>query len=163
MTQQLTEDPKVTVRDLLRANWDPANTSGITPAISTGWYDGASANTQVSVADPDDSEIGGGDTGLEGIQAGGGHVQARSGFVRCHCWVHRDMEDVDAAGVNPKTLAWQFRQEIFRIVLANVLTPGDPVMDNIAPGASTEVTDADEAPTLYRRIVNVVYAWRAMS
>lgn len=117
------QDPVITVEELLADNWNAGNTSiGYDPDIHTGWHSDDADSPQVTVTNPEESPLGGGETGFSAMDgAGGGAVQELSGTVNVDCWSDRDVE----GGVNPKKLTYEFTEEVKRIVDANRLTATD--------------------------------------
>lgn len=118
----MTTDIRVWLMTTFEQNWQADNTSGITPAINTGWYDQSVDAPQVSIPDANEDPSHGGQTGFSGIpQTGGTPIQNLIGESHVHVWSHRG----DSANVNPKELTWQMAEEVRRIVRANFHGPSD--------------------------------------
>ena len=138
-------DPKIGIADLLIANWVPANTSGVTPSIGTGWYDYKNTTPQVTVTDPEEESISTGPTGYFGLAASGAPAQYWLGSVAVNCWATREDSDV-----NPKQIVNQFKEECKRIIRANY----DDVtgFDFIVWRGGFERVETDKKPVVYRYV-----------
>lgn len=158
-------DPNVTVKNLIRDNWDASNILGtITPDFHTGWYNHGSNVTQLTFpfGSPDDSPIGGGDAGYTGIEGGGsGPVQDRAGTLFPVAWAHREMDDVQSAGLGAgqvKDLVYQFYQEVDRIITNNATGLGD--LESLAVLGVSRGADNEFSPVAYRVDMVIGYTWR---
>lgn len=153
MTATSITDPILTIKDLLKDNWNPANTSSVTPTFSTGWWDESNTSPQVTITNPDD--IARGTTGYTGIKSdGSGPTQEYDGEVDVGCWAVRDE---DGHNVNPKKLTYEFKEEIRRILMANAQGAGS--LNRIALMRDTLVVDQEATPTLYHRVCEVGYGY----
>lgn len=147
-------DPKVTVRNLVKNNWNAANTQSVTPTFSTGWYDKKKKLPILTVTTPRQFVR---HRGTDG--SGNGVVQIRSGSVLADAWVDRGVvaggSAVGTAGA--KNLAYQMFQEVDRIVTANQNSVSDFL--HIEVGTSTELVETEESPAVYRRQAQIRYWW----
>lgn len=159
--------------NLLEQNWDATNTFGLTPDISFGNWNEAKAQPQVTIPQPDEGPIGGGDTGYDAFDSGGGIPhQTVDGVLDVDVWARdRDLggASTDAAakycsgdkdGSTPGVVA-----EIQRIVRANADRPTDPVTGNqpvqtIAPGGSRRVPEDDVGSEVVHFVVPVRFLYR---
>ena len=145
-------DPIVSIKNVIKNNWVAANTSDVTPAWSTGWYDTTKQSPQISFSDEEEATLSDGPTGVIGISSGGSPSQYWLGSVAVNCWATRD----DSA-INPKLLISQFRKEIKRIVRANFEAITD--LDFITWMGGHEDTETDKKPVVYRYAGVVGYGY----
>lgn len=149
-------DPVVTVKNLLRGAWIPANTplTG-TPTFSTGRYDLKSSRPQVCVpsGSRSDTPAAGGGTGYDSIRPdGSGPNRRTAGFVQ----VEANAVRVDG-GANPKAAVAEMVQEIDRIITANFDGTGD-LMFLAYHGPLNDVDDS-VSPAVFRAIGEVHYQY----
>lgn len=141
----LTEDPILTIRDLLIANWNPANTSGLTPRIHTGSFNHSWAEPQVAILDPSEFPAGGGQTGFRGIESTTGNgVKFMIGNVTVGGYSH----DEDNSGTNPRILRFEISEEIKRIIKDNLYPVGGDLCWLSWTGRASR-TDPDAEPVLF--------------
>lgn len=149
----LTADPKLTIRDLLIAQWVPGNTSyASVPRIHTGWINMSWDEPQITVTDPLEFPSGGGETGFRGINSGSGlGSKAMLGNVTVGCWSYRDEESANAAisTVNPKVITFEMAEEVRRIIGNNLLTAGGG-LEWVSWTSKTERVDQRADPVLFR-------------
>ncbi len=148
-------DHKISIKNIIKANWLPANTSGVTPSISTGWYDRKSASPQVTVTDPVMTPESGGNTGYFGITTNGAPKQYWNCTVNVNFWVTR--EALAAISLNPKQCIFEMRSEVERIIKANYNSISD--LDFISWLGGFEEVDAKNPPTVYRFVGEVGYGY----
>lgn len=148
--------PELTIRDLLRTNWDSTNTS-ITydPDISTAWYQGEKDTPQVTVTNPDENPVRGGQTGYAAADGTGkGGVQEVGGTLQVDCWCDSEVEPDEGA----KKVSYELAEEVTRIVMANQHSATD--LRLISPGRRTFVPpDPDESPPVMHNNVSVQYIY----
>lgn len=154
----MVREPRETlVRDLLRDGWTPANTYDLTPSIIFGWFDEKkSGQPYVTIGQPMENPINGGDTGYSGIDPGGGSPhQTIDGVVQCHIWTGRD--DLGGATTSSQREYNQAAtEEIKRITRANADKPTNPQTGNqpvqgIAPGQSRAIEEPDKRGVFHHR------------
>lgn len=145
-------DPKMSIKDLLKDNWEATNTSGVTPNIHTGWYDLKSNTPQVTVTNSSEVAVSGGVTGYFGIATNGAPAQYWEGSMMVDCWTTRE-----ASSVNPKQLTFEFKEEIKRIIQANYGVVTD--LDWIAWLGGPELVDDKQSPVVYRLAGTVRYGF----
>lgn len=103
-------DPKLVVRALLLAEWEPSNHEAAEPEIRTGWRDENLDGPLVTVG-PDDSTPTS-DTGYDGIAGdGSGPTSTLRGTVDVNAWANRNSVDV-----NPKKAVNEWTKEVRRIL-----------------------------------------------
>ena len=121
----LTTAPELKIKSLLLTNWNPANTSNVTPKIHTGWYNHSWGSTcQLTITDPNDSVMRGGETGITAFSGLGTLKRFVFSDMIVAPWASREMTDdngnsFDSAGINPKSLVEEMSQEVKRIIDAN--------------------------------------------
>jgi hypothetical protein len=144
----LAEDPIITIRDLLIANWTPANTSSLTPNFSTGGFDAKAAYDQITLDGPYDIAT------IEGQRAdGSGLCEQVASTVYARAWsVRRD------SSPNPKQLRWEYGEEIIRIVKAVEMAPPTGIDLFRVAGTLTGV-DATKTPTAFWREIDIELRW----
>lgn len=145
------------VRDLLREYWAPSNTYDLTPSIIFGWFDEKDeGQPYVTIGQPDEVPINGGDTGYSAIDPGGGSPhQTIDGVVQCHIWTGSD--DLGGATTShQRDYNSAATDEIKRIVKANANRPTNPQTGNqpvqeIAPGRSRQIEEPDKRGVFHHR------------
>lgn len=104
-----------------QAEWNPANTNGITPTFDTGWFDPDNASDhQVIIHDnPNDDAFG--SSGVWGMGSGGGAHQLYRGLILVDT-LAREQDDAatTAEQINAKEQAYLMSNEVRRIILANI-------------------------------------------
>jgi hypothetical protein len=121
-------DPKVKIHNLLTANWNESNTSGVTPRIHMGWYNPAwEAIPQVTITAPIYTARGGGETGVSAIAGDGDSVRVMIVTMMISCWAHHNMSESDGTNitVNPRQLTYEMANEIKRIIETNMFTDSE--------------------------------------
>lgn len=146
------DDPKLSIKNLIRDNWDSGNTSSITPKTHTGWYDAKSNQPQVTFTDPSEVVIAGGISGYTGMTSGGTPAQLWDGSVNVNFWVTRD-----AVGVSPKAFLFEMREEVKRIVKVNYAEISD--LYYITWKGGMEMVETDQSPVVYRWTGEIGYAY----
>lgn len=148
-------DPKVSIKNLIKDNWDADNVSGITPVTHLGWYDTRSNMPQITITDTSEVVEAGGVSGYTGMTSGGTPAQLWVGSMSVNCWTTR--EATKDEGVNPKRLIFEMREEIKRIVKAKYDDATD--LFYIAWKGGMEMVDTGQSPVVYRWIGEVGYAY----
>ncbi len=149
-----TVDPKVSIKDLIKANWNSANVAGTTtPDFHTGWWNPKSLSAQVTFSGKSESFQG--ETGYGGISASG-PVQVAIGVLFANCWAYRDE---GGASPNPKQLTYDMAEEVRRIVLAGFESVTNLVyisvlsIDEVPPEQGSD-------PMVFRTAVTLGFNWR---
>jgi hypothetical protein len=151
-----TVEPKVSIMDLVIAQWTPANVVGdTTPDIHSGWWNPNSNGPQVTFTGDDEAYEG--QSGYGAIEGGGGGpVQIVNGVVFANCWAFRNE---GTPGPNPKQLVYDMAEEIRRIILANFNG-----ITNLTYISVTSVGDvapeAGDDPMVFRKAVVIGFNWR---
>lgn len=102
----MTDDVKLVVRDLLRAEFDEANVAGgFTPEFRTGWRDSTLSGPLVTVSNDEESATTA--TGYSGVDG----ASRYRGTVQVDAWANRDV-----VSANPKTAVHGMYAEVKRIV-----------------------------------------------
>lgn len=164
----LSEDPVIIIRDLLDNNWTTGNTVlANKPDIHTGWYDYGSSDPQVTVTNPEESTVGGGETGHTAGTGAGGVSQIRAGTVLVNCWAGT-REDTKGAGsggsdVNPKEAAYDMAGEVHRIAQANATgttdSNGNRQLNSLGADPVRRVVDTEKDPVVYRYEATVKFTY----
>lgn len=144
------KDPKMTVLDLVENGWDTSNTDiGYEPDFHTGWHNPEATEPEVTVSALNDETPGIGGTGFTGIDpSGAGGIQHPEGIVSIDCWSDREVED----DVNPKTVTFNFSEEVKRIIKNNTLSATD-LTYLVYNGRDEVPPDGDEAtPTFHYQV-----------
>lgn len=159
-----TDDPVESIMHLLRDEWEPDNTHGVTPRTHTGWFDFGAGGQQVTVTNPREDPVGGGDTGWTAVGPGGRGVQLRVGSLDVNCWpgTREDTASIDG-GVNPKALSHAMKNEVVRIIADHDhgVIDGDPVFNSLAPTSTQRIPDQEGASTIYRWLIETRYTYHA--
>lgn len=164
----LEEDPVVIVQDLIETNWDADNTPlTADPRVHTGWYDFGSPDPQVTVTNPEESTVGGGDTGITAGSGDGSAVQVRAGTILVNCWAgtREDMEGQGDGGadVNPKDAAYKMAREVHRILMANASgtddDSGNPQLTSLSADGIRRLVDTEPESAVFRYEVTARYTY----
>jgi len=152
---QSLEEPVVTIRNLLVAQWDPANTVlAAAPSISTGWWDRSNVRPQVTVSPLPDLPADGTETGYTSTQGdGSGPNQRVVGEVQVDCWAVRAAD----GDPNPKTVVWDLSREVKRIAAAAFAGTG--ALDFVGFEDAGRDVDTTASPVVFRRTVMVTYGY----
>lgn len=147
------KDPKLSILDLLKANWDHSNTSlSYDPDLHTGWHNPEASNPEVTVSSARESPTAGG-TGFSAIDpSGAGGVQEMEGIVAVDCWSNRDVADE-----NPKSVIFEFSEEVKRIVKQNTFNADD--LRYIVWRGRREVTPENEPDVTFHYATRVWYQY----
>ena len=147
--------PEVVAHNLLRDNWDSTNTSNVTPLIHHGWVDLGADEPEVTISDPDENVLGGGETGYSGLSADGSPVQDFTGTVTINVWTDRKRSNV-----NPRKLAWEMRCEVGRILHENYDPTPTYDLYPIADLGARRFVDSESDETMWRYQVTMGYGYR---
>ena len=156
-------DPKLSIKDLIRDNWNSDNTSGVTPSTHTGWYDLKSTMPQITVTDPSEVVEGGGASGYTGMGSDGTPSQLMKGGVDVNLWCTRLSAERwlaltgSSTIINPKKCIFEMRQEIARIVKAGYESITD--LSHIVWRGGGEIVETDKSPVVYRFAGEIGYSY----
>lgn len=163
------EDPVLIIKDLLVNNWDANDTSlADAPRIHTGWYNYGSSDPQVTITNPDEFTVGGGNTGISAGTGDGGAAQVRAGTVTVNAWAgtRDDMEGVGDGGsnLNPKDAAYSMAKEVHGIIQNNadgtLDDGGNRQLNSLGADEARRIVDSnDDGPAVYRYEVTVKYTY----
>ena len=151
-------DPKLLIRDLLRADWDNGNvpTDLSETDIHTGWFEDGKGFPQVAVSNRDESVANGGDTGYSAIAGdGAGGVQDRTGTVLVTAFAG-SREEYSQRGLE-RLQAEDMGDEIARI-MGHHQSPDEYL--SLAVGPRTDIVDQESSPTEYAVQVQMRYIWK---
>jgi len=116
---------------LLRDNWDASNTLGVTPDISFGWFRDEADQPQAAVGQPEESPLGGGETGYSHISPDGRPGQTLAGTIDIHVWsTPQRLEAQGASTNNPRQFNERCCEEIQRIISNHASRPVNPDSGN---------------------------------
>ena len=146
------DDPKLSIRNLIKDNWNSVNTSGVTPVIHCGWYDTKANMPQITITDTSEVVEAGGISGYTGMTSNGTPAQLWVGTASVNLWVTRE-----AVSVNPKQFLFEMREEVKRIIQAGYDDISD--LHFIAWRGGTEMVDVNQSPVVYRFAGEVGYAF----
>lgn len=150
------------VVDLLQDQWDKSNTYSLTPKITFGYFDSKDeGQPAVTVPQPTETPVGGGNTGYDGIDPQGGTPhQTVNAQMSIHIWTSlEDVRDSDATTNNPRQYNERAAQEIVRIVKDNAERPTNPRTGNqpvqfLAPGLGRPVREQKQR-NVWHHVQNV--------
>jgi len=112
--------PEVVLKELVRREWEDTNVDGITPEVRHGWLDDEKGEIQVTIGNPEESPIQGGQSGYAATRGdGSGPVQMMDGTTPVNCWTARGWTGVNDNGGNPAKVAWLMQKEVRRILHAH--------------------------------------------
>jgi len=121
------------VLELLKDDWGNGDVDdfGITPKISFGWFEEDVDQPQVTVGQPEESPVDGGQTGYSHISADGDPGQTVGGTIDVHVWSStEDLDAQNASTSNPREFNERACEEVQRIVSANAASPTNPATGN---------------------------------
>jgi len=142
------EAPAITIRNLLKNNWESSNTSNSTPKIHTGWWSESSKKHQLTITNPEESEATGSETGYSGIGPDGPN-KFFSGIIYSNVWATREQTEKFTSIENPKQLTWLISEEIDRILTEYYDNPGGD-LDIVGLVDRNRRVDPEKDPTVYR-------------
>lgn len=151
--------PEVAIKNLIRDNWDATNTESITPSIHHGWVDPGASSLEVTVSNPEELPLDGGETGYSGINQDGKPVQNFTGTVEVNAW-----SDRDRTTENPRKMAWLMRVEIGRILHENYDPRPTYDIYPLADLGANRIVEEDDEPgeaTTWRYAVTAGYGYRS--
>jgi len=167
------KEPIVYLRDALKADWDNTNTSLTEdPRIHTGWYDESSTSPQITITNPNENAINGGNTGYSGMNPSSGSAsQIIDGVAIVNSWAgtREDLQGEGSGGadINPKQLRWEMKEEIERIARSyssGYTSGGTLQLTYIVPRNSTAIVETDDRPhAVYRYETRVGYGYGPVS
>lgn len=172
MSAQQPDAPEVIIKNLIRDAWTAANLDpALTPHIHHGWLESEQDGYyEVTVSNPDESPINGGDTGYSGVDpTGAGPTQRIGGTVNVNVWAQRGRTGEDGVTEgNPRKVAYMMKAEVERILhevgFDGVVPDGaggqvETDLNFIAPQGATRLVEPDEEPTMYRYEVLAGYGY----
>ncbi len=143
------EAPVKRFQILFRNEWEPSNTADSTPKIHTGWWNEQSKKHQLTITDPQESEITGSETGYTGIGPNGKLNKFISGIVYANVWATRPQTKELTSISNPKQLTWIMSEEVDRILTKNADNPGGD-LDEIGMTDRNRIVESDKDPVVFR-------------
>lgn len=164
MTREPRED---LIIELLKANWTASNTFGVTPKVSYGGYDGGLDTPQLTVGQPEESPVNGGETGFSGMHAdGSGPSKETGGSLLVHAFATTaQLEAQNADTNNPRQYNERVLEEAKRIIDGNAVNPTNPDT-NAQPvnyisfeGPRPPSVDDDRNPPVYHYPASIGYGY----
>ena len=149
-------DPRLTIKDLLKSAWTPANTADVTPAFHTGFLNPGGDKFQICF--PGVSEGSPTASGFDAI-ASDGPVKRAIGIIPVMLFARRDATKSQNS-LNPKKFLYLAKTEIERIIHINVLSVTDLEYISVVTSASQPPDDDKSAPPFFGWTVGVQYMWR---
>lgn len=147
--------PEVIIKNLLRDNWTLA-VEGLTVDVHMGWVRDNNTNPEVTVANPEEDPINGGDTGYSGTAGdGSGPVQEINGTVGVNAWADKDRTDVNA-----RQAVSLMKSEVERILRSQHAAEGTDLSFISYMGAMRAVEE-ERDPTMYRYQIRAGYGYHA--
>ena len=159
--------PEVKLKNLIRDAWDETLFEAgeqFIPQIHHGWVYPDGEYYEITISNPDESPMGGGETGYRGIDgSGGGPVQDIGGTVDVNCWADRDRAGENGVQLNPRKAAylmkWQV-EEILRDHWDGRDADGSQTdLVRYAPMGARRLVETDEEPTMWRWQVTAGYGY----
>lgn len=155
------------VLDLLQDQWDSTKTYGITPSITYGWFNEDKSVPQVTVPQPEEGPVNGGQTGYASMSGdGSGPSQQIAGACIVHLWARSD--DVSganaAAGENPRNWLSYALEMLHKILDDNAVRPtnpstGEQPVEYVSYGEPAPAHDTNRTPTVYHLVVPVNFGY----
>lgn len=149
-------DPKLTFKDLIKNAWVPGNVLSVTPDFHTGFLN--PNGSQYQVCFPNVSESTFTPSGYDAMSPEGA-VSRRVGTVPCMIFARRAAKGSEG-NLNPKQLINLARQEVERIIHANVVSVTD--MEYVSVVNTNELPPDTEGsePPFFGWTVMIQYVWR---
>lgn len=148
---------------LLQEEWTPAHTFGLTPKITFGWFNEDVDTAQVTIRQPEESPVDGGETGYSHIRVGDGPGQTIGGTIQVHVWAREsDLEGAETQ--NPREFNERCCEEIQRIAGEHASQPVNPRSGNqpvgfIAYDGREPIPEPDRTPTVFHYQAIVRYGY----
>lgn len=161
MTREPRED---LVLRLLEDNWTASNTYEQTPHLSFGWYSSDKPVPQVTVGQPEESPVDGGQTGFSGINPATGEPTKRTGgTIPVNIWSRAD-DLASATTNNPRQYNERVCEEVRRIIDGHADRPTNPSSGNqpvkyISYQGHAPVPETDEVKAVFRHRAEVSYGY----
>ena len=161
--------PEVVIKNLIRDAWDETvfdPGEQFVPSIHHGWVGRDSGDYEITVSNPDESPLRGGETGYSGMDgAGGGPTQDIGGTVDVNCWADAERSGINGVSLNHRKAAflmkWQV-EEILRDHAQGTDAQGASTsFSHFSPMGSTRSIEEDEEPPMWRWHVLAGYAYHA--
>lgn len=154
------------VLDLMKT-WDATNTYGITPHIDYGHFDEDRSKPQVTVRQPEEGPVNGGQTGYASMSGdGSGPSQQIAGNCQVHLWAREaDVTGANAsAGQNPRNWLSYAVEEAHQILDDNASRPtnpstGEQPVQYVSYGAAAPAHDTDRVKTVYHLVLPVNFGY----
>lgn len=164
MTREPRED---LVLELLKANWDATNTFGVTPKLTFGQFDDSQNTPQVTVDQPEESPVDGGQTGYSSMKAdGSGPSKTMGGSLLIHAFATAaQLKAQNADTTNPRQYNERVLEEAERILDANAVNPtnpdtgAQPVNYLTFEGRGAPSVDDDRQPPVYHYPATAGYGY----
>lgn len=167
--------PEVVIRNVLRGDWTPANVDNwvvdTDVAIHHGWLDPDYDLPEITISNPEESPINGGQTGYSGFKPdGSGPTQDIAGTVEVNTWASRPrlLNLTNGSIENPRQAIYLMKHEVERLLRAHA--QGTDENDNPTDlrrlsylGATRFVENQadDDRDTVYRYRVLAGYGFHA--
>lgn len=142
--------PEQVVKELVRREWVDSNVPGdpsdITPVVLHGWLNEGAGNYQVTVSNPEQSPLNGGQSGYAATRGdGSGPVRQLDGTVQVNVWTARGWTGENGNGGNPARVAFDMKTEVERILHdhhdGTDADGNETSLDVVAPLGSTRFVD----------------------
>lgn len=175
MPDQIGEEPLAKICELVRTDWDASNTTySSDPRIHTGWWDWDREEPVVTVTNPNEFPVSGGEaaTGYSYMTGDGSVGQQYAGTCLVNCWAGTfDTDALEGEGssggfLSPKILSWEMCKEVRRITRnyadGTTESDGSVQLTHVAPGEHRRIVQSDEDdehPALFRYEVTVRYGY----
>lgn len=149
--------PEVVVKELLRTRWRVE--TALDPAIHHGWVRPGFDEPEVTVSEPEESPVRGGNTGFSGTAGdGSGPTKDMNGTVRVNTWADRSRVES-----NPKQVVYVMSREIERIIDSHA-TPEDTDLRFLSfLGGTRMPPETDKEPTMFRVRCVIGYGYHSRS
>lgn len=165
MPQQLTQQARRAVRELIQTEWTPTNVHGydVTQdpmstntgmALHYGNYTSDLPDPQISLAQPQ-GEFTSDGVAWSGLQSGQGLTQFRTGFVLVQCWATGGNEYRD--DVPAERLVDDVREEVERCVGVYQLGYGE--LESLSPHYDGTFPDPEAQEARWQAQLRVRYQW----
>lgn len=161
------DDPVETLYHLLSNEWDSDGTMGVDVRIHTGWYDYAAGGQQVTVTNPDENTIRGGETGITAMSGSGSTTRVRRGVVLVNCWSGTRDEcrgiGPDDSDMNPKGVAHDMATHTDNIIddHSDGVIDGTAVYNSLTVDSARRRVDTEGQHAIYRWELEVVYTYQS--
>lgn len=161
--------PEVEIKNLIRDEWDETIYDvgeQFVPSVHHGWVDSDGDYYEITVANPDESPVRGGETGYSGIDpTGAGPTQDIVGTVDVNCWADSTRSGVNGVTLNHRKAAFLMKAQVESILRDHAqgtdAAGNSTAFFHFSPMGASRNIEEDEEPPIWRWLVTAGYSYHA--